>query len=129
MPNQKPWYSVPSVYRTPIGMIKRSADYHRLIWNTARVYTTTAVYRIGILSGDVTPAQLVLSCVNSLTALSAELEGRRYGGGVLELVPSEIEKLLVPVVALPAFDVKGLDARIRSDIGANGFLRNRTRSS
>jgi len=32
-----------------------------------------------------------------LTALSAELEGRHYGGGVLELVPSEIERLLVPL--------------------------------
>ncbi len=35
--------------------------------------------------------------LNGLTALTAELEGRHYGGGVLELVPSEIEKLLVPV--------------------------------
>ncbi|MGN1274267.1 MAG: hypothetical protein ACI4UF_06700, partial [Thermoguttaceae bacterium] len=31
-----------------------------------------------------------------LTAISAEIEGRSYGGGVLELEPSEAEKLLIP---------------------------------
>jgi hypothetical protein len=39
--------------------------------------------------------------VNSLTALTAELEGRHYGGGVLELVPSEIEKLAVVHSSVP----------------------------
>ena len=33
---------------------------------------------------------------NSLTLLTAELEGRSFGGGVLELVPSEIARLAVP---------------------------------
>ncbi len=37
---------------------------------------------------------------NSLTLLSAELEGRTYGGGVLELVPSEVGRLLVPLAPL-----------------------------
>jgi hypothetical protein len=31
-----------------------------------------------------------------LTAASAEIEGRSYGGGVLELEPTEAERLLVP---------------------------------
>ena len=45
---------------------------------------------------------------NTLTLLSAEVEGRTYGGGVLELVPSEIARLRVPVVStsslLPELD-------------------------
>jgi hypothetical protein len=45
----------------------------------------------------VAPEKFVYCFLNALTALSAELEGRHYGGGVLELVPSEIEKVLVPV--------------------------------
>ncbi|HHQ4701465.1 TPA: hypothetical protein ACSP2Q_004183, partial [Aeromonas veronii] len=36
--------------------------------------------------------------LNPLTVITAELEGRFYGGGVLELVPSEIEKLYIPIV-------------------------------
>jgi hypothetical protein len=39
---------------------------------------------------------LVAAFHNSLTLLDAELEGRSFGGGVLELVPSEIARLSVP---------------------------------
>ena len=52
--------------------------------------------------------------MNPLTALSAELEGRTYGGGVLELVPSEIERLLVPVPPDDAVDVRALNRAIRT---------------
>lgn len=41
---------------------------------------------------------LVAGFHNSLTILSSEIEGRSYGGGVLELIPSEVAKLIVPVV-------------------------------
>jgi hypothetical protein len=41
---------------------------------------------------------LVAGFHNSATLLSAELEGRNYGGGVLELVPSEIARLAVPLL-------------------------------
>jgi hypothetical protein len=43
---------------------------------------------------------LIAGFHNSLTILTSELEGRTYGGGVLELVPSEIAKLTVPIVQL-----------------------------
>jgi len=51
--------------------------------------------------------------MNALTALSAELEGRHYGGGVLELVPSEIEKLLVPLPSTICPEICTLDALVR----------------
>ena len=51
--------------------------------------------------------------INSLTALSAELEGRHYGGGVLELVPSEIEKLLIPIPIMSRIDLDLLDKQVR----------------
>jgi hypothetical protein len=37
---------------------------------------------------------------NSLTLLTSELEGRSFGGGVLELVPSEVGRLVVPNVKI-----------------------------
>ena len=52
--------------------------------------------------------------VNPLTALSAELEGRHYGGGVLELVPSEIERLILPMPKEVKFDLAQLDQTIRT---------------
>lgn len=91
-----PWFEVPSVYATEIGMLKRCNDFPRLIHNKKRAFTTDTSYRITPLLGD-RAEKLVYCFVNPLTALSAELEGRHYGGGVLELVPSEIEKLLLPI--------------------------------
>lgn len=95
-----PWFSVPSVYTTPIGLLKRSHNFPRLILNSLEAFTTDTAYRITPLPGGPNAMKLVYCFVNSLTALTAELEGRHYGGGVLELVPSEIEKLLVPLPAL-----------------------------
>lgn len=97
---RSPWFSVPSVYSTPIGLLKRSHNFPRLIFNSLGAFTTDTAYRITPLPGGPSAEKLVYCFVNSLTALTAELEGRHYGGGVLELVPSEIEKLLVPLPAL-----------------------------
>lgn len=110
---RSPWFAVPSVYATEIGMLKRSHDLPRLILNKIGAYTTDTAYRIRTLKG--TSANELVSCfINSLTALSAELEGRYYGGGVLELVPSEIEKLVLPLPRKVKIDIKELDQQIRS---------------
>ncbi|MBA1322705.1 N-6 DNA methylase [Pseudomonas plecoglossicida] len=108
---RKSWYTVPSVYTSEIGMLKRSHNAPRLILNKANAFTTDTAYRIKSLT--IPASQLVASFVNPLTALSAELEGRTYGGGVLELVPSEIERLLIPVSDSITLDLDEIDAMIR----------------
>jgi len=114
---RNPWYTVPSVYATEVGMLKRSHDTPRLILNRAGAYTTDTAYRIRTQRG--TADALVYGFCNSLTALSAELEGRHYGGGVLELVPSEIEKLLLPAPDRATPDVERLDRMVREDTVAD----------
>jgi adenine-specific DNA methylase len=114
---RKPWYKVPSVYATEVGMLKRSHDTPRLILNRVGAYTTDTAYRIRALRG--TAQGLVYGFFNSLTALSAELEGRHYGGGVLELVPSEIENLLLPAPEGIVPDVERLDRMVRDDTVAD----------
>jgi hypothetical protein len=106
-----PWYAVPSVYTTKIGMLKRSHDTPRLIYNRLGAFTTDTAYRIKTTVSQ--PEKLVYCFLNALTALSAELEGRHYGGGVLELVPTEIEKLLVPIPLSVRPEIRKLDTLVR----------------
>lgn len=108
-----PWYVVPSIYATNIGMLKRCHHFPRLILNEAKAYTTDTAYRIRVHSTHISDERFVFNFVNSLTALTAELEGRHYGGGVLELVPSEIEKLLVPTPQVPRVNLPNLDKQMR----------------
>jgi len=116
-----PWFEVPSVYATELGMLKRCHHYPRLIYNKIKAFTTDTAYRI---KPDKYPSQkLSFSFVNSLTALSAELEGRHYGGGVLELVPSEIRRLLIPEPIGGEKEVYELDEKIRQDHDPDELLR------
>lgn len=109
---RSPWWTVPSVYSTEVGMLKRAHDTPRLILNKIGAYTTDTAYRIRTLSTD---AEKLVGCfVNPLTALSAELEGRHYGGGVLELVPSEIERLILPLPEKARINLNDLDQAIRT---------------
>jgi adenine-specific DNA methylase len=118
---RKTWYKVPSVYSAPVAMLKRAHHYPRLVLNRANAFTTDTAYRIQTLGTK--PDSLVLSFVNSLTCLTAELEGRHYGGGVLELVPSEIERLLVPVLNSKAIELTAADRSFRAKRDARVFLR------
>jgi adenine-specific DNA-methyltransferase len=110
---RKPWYKVPSVYSRNIGLLKRAHDTPRLIYNEAEAYTTDTAYRI---TSDTFDAQKLTYCfLNPLTAIFAELEGRYYGGGVLELVPSEIEKLYIPIPENIEFDIRELNQKVKSE--------------
>ncbi|HZQ47599.1 MAG TPA: SAM-dependent methyltransferase, partial [Verrucomicrobiae bacterium] len=108
---REPWFRVPSVYASPVAMLKRAHHYPRLVLNKAKAFTTDTAYRIQ--PQKATAVSLVYSFLNSLTCLCAELEGRHYGGGVLELVPSEIERLILPVCNVSESELRGLDERFR----------------
>jgi len=109
-----PWYAVPHVYTSSAGMLKRCHHFPRLILNRAKAYTTDTAYRVRARPKGASAAKIVFCFVNSLTALTAELEGRHYGGGVLELVPSEIERLLIPIPKQPRGTLAELDADVKA---------------
>jgi adenine-specific DNA methylase len=117
----KIWYCVPSVYVSPVAMLKRAHNYPRLILNKAKAYTTDTAYRVK--PKEVNAKALVLGFVNSLTCLSTELEGRHYGGGVLELVPSEIERLPIPIVNVSDDDLFKADQAYRAVRNESCFLQ------
>jgi hypothetical protein len=109
-----PWYRVPSIWPGRMLLSKRSHRFPRLVLNEAGVVTTDTIYR-----GAMLPIyrdrerDLVSMFHNSLTLLSAELEGRSFGGGVLELVPSEVARVLVPFPLAGSCHLDSLDAVAR----------------
>ena len=107
---RKPWFVVPSVYSSKIGMLKRSHGSPKLIYNSIDALTTDTAYRIKTINID--PKLLVYIFNNSLTSLSCEIEGRSYGGGVLELVPSEINNLIIPKIKKIKFNLEQLNKDI-----------------
>ncbi|MCB9742798.1 MAG: SAM-dependent methyltransferase [Alphaproteobacteria bacterium] len=106
---RSPWYQVPVVEPGALLLTKRAHQHHRLLRNAAGLLSTDTIYQ-----GRMRPPwegqadALVASFHSSLSLLSVEVEGRSYGGGVIELVPSEIAQvqvLLAPLAeALPELD-------------------------
>jgi len=70
-------------------------DYPKLLVNKANVHVTDSAYRIRMKEG-LEIEDLAISFYNSLTLLCSELDGRYYGGGVLEITPNEFKGLPIP---------------------------------
>jgi hypothetical protein len=114
---RKDWYKVPSIWRPDAFMYRQIHDFPHLVMNYADAVSTDTIHRVK--NNEDTKFKQVLF-YTYLTAISAELEGRSYGGGVLELEPSEAERLLVPNPDY--FDLEQLDYQVtRKENGK--FLR------
>jgi adenine-specific DNA-methyltransferase len=90
------WYVIPNISEKPDAFFfKRSHLYPKLLKNNSNAFVTDSAYKVGMRNGyDLN--SFVYSFYNTLTLLLSELDGRYYGGGVLELIPSEFKKLPIP---------------------------------
>lgn len=92
-----PWYRVPVVRPGAVMLNKRSHLQPRMVLNAMGALSTDTIYQANMLPGHENNAgALVFGFHSSISLLSVEVEGRSFGGGVLELVPSEIARLVVP---------------------------------
>ncbi|HCA42812.1 MAG TPA: type I restriction endonuclease subunit M, partial [Bacteroidetes bacterium] len=90
------WYEVPNIGSPPDGFFfKRCNVYPKLVKNDAKVLVTDSAYKISMNDNN-KMEDLIFSFYNSLTLSFAELNGRYYGGGVLELTPNEFKNLPIP---------------------------------
>jgi len=93
---RKNWFVVPNIADKPDGFFfRRIHHYPKLLKNEANVLVTDSAYKIQMRDGR-NINDLIYSFYNSLSLSFTELQGRYYGGGVLELTPSEFKKLPVP---------------------------------
>lgn len=107
-----PWYAVPSVW-TPDGFLFRQIyDFPRMVLNQAEATSTDTIHRLTCKGGE--PERVIANTYTWLTAASAEIEGRSYGGGVLELEPTEAERLLMPATLNGALPLVECDKLMRA---------------
>lgn len=107
------WYVVPSLKISDALFIRRNNLYPRLIINEAEAYTTDTMHRVFIRPGTEIKA-LTASYYNSLSLAFTEVSGRSHGGGVLELMPNEAEKVLLPYHKENAALLPQIDTLIRN---------------
>ena len=110
---RKPWFKVPSIWVPDAFMLRQIHYYPKVIVNSADATSTDTIHRMRVCEG-VDVKQLAGSAYNSLTFLFAEIFGRSYGGGVLELEPREAEKLPIPYDAAKQLDLNLIDQQLRN---------------
>lgn len=109
---RSPWYKVPSVW-TPDGfMFRQIYDFPRIVLNSSGATSTDTIHRFTCRTAR--PERVIANTYTWLTAASAEIEGRSYGGGVLELEPTEAERLMMPTQLNGAMPLIEADRLIRS---------------
>lgn len=91
---RKRWFDIPLIESSEAIFYKRAHEFPKILNNVHGLYTTDSGYRI-YMKDDYSVEQLLFGFYNSLTLLHSEINGRYYGGGVLELVPSEFKSLPV----------------------------------
>jgi len=116
------WFVVPSLKISDALFIRRNNLYPKLIINQAEAYTTDTMHRVFLKNGTNIKA-LTASYYNSLSLAFTEVSGRSHGGGVLELMPNEAEKVLLPYHADNALLLSKIDTLIRKKTNIEDVLK------
>lgn len=91
------WYKVPSVWVPDAFFLRRNYLYPKFMLNTdmVKAVSTDTMHRVRFKKNEFRK-RAVVGYYTSIGLLFSELEGRSYGGGVLEILPGEVGKVLLP---------------------------------
>jgi len=106
------WYDVPSIYVPDAFLFRQIHDAPLLVANEAGATSTDTIHRVRFKQ-KLSARRLAAAFCNSLTFAWAEVCGRSYGGGVLELEPREAEELPIPLEAAQGINEQRLDKLLR----------------
>ncbi|OBA57224.1 lactate dehydrogenase [Mycobacterium sp. 1100029.7] len=103
-----PWWRTPSLWIPDLFLLRQIHRAPRLTVNGVAATSTDTVHRVRLLDHPdhrADPMALAAVFHNSATFAFAEIMGRSYGGGILELEPSEAEQLPIPPPVLAGADL------------------------
>lgn len=89
------WYRIPSIWVPDAFFLRRNNLFPKFVQNKCNAVSTDTMHRIKF-NDDQEPERIILSYYNSISFAFAELSGRSYGGGVLEILPGEVGNIIVP---------------------------------
>jgi adenine-specific DNA methylase len=124
------WQIMPSAWVSEALFTRRNNIHPRLIINQAKAYTTDTMHRVKIKKDKklqnlkkIDLNALVASYYNSLSFAFAEICGRSHGGGALELMPNEVEDVLIPYNEANAVLLDQIDVMMRNKKSIDEILK------
>lgn len=115
------WYVIPSVKLSDALFLRRNHLFPRLVLNSAQAYTTDTMHRV-YFKESTNHKAFVASYYNSFSFAHAEIVGRNFGGGVLELMPSEVESIFLPYTEDNDTLFDEIDSMLRNGIAIDAIL-------
>lgn len=115
------WWVIPSIKLSDALFLRRNNLYPKFVLNEADAYTTDTMHRVFIKEG-VKKKAFVASYYNSLSFAFAEILGRNFGGGCLELMPSEVGEIFLPYKEENEQIFDNIDSMLRKKVGADEIL-------
>lgn len=125
------WYRIPSIWSPDAFFLRRNHLYPKFVLNSNNVnaVSTDTMHRIKFKNVE-DKERILLSYYNSISLAFTEIEGRSYGGGVLEILPKEAGNIILPNLTLrEVIDdesvkklVNKIDTHIRNNIDIKNIL-------
>lgn len=89
------WYNVPSIWVPDAFMLRRIGELPKLIFNEINAVSTDTFHRVKFFPNS-DFYWIIFSSYSSIGLLSYELAGRNFGGGALEILPGDIQEIILP---------------------------------
>lgn len=100
------WYEIPGIWVPDAFFLRRNNVYPKFVLNQMDAVSTDTMHRIRFnnMNDEISRMKMILSYYNSVAFAFTELEARSYGGGVLEILPRELESVTIPNLIVPEID-------------------------
>ena len=123
------WHIVPSIWVSDALFLRRNNIYPKFTLNSAKALSTDTMHRVTvnknkdiITNKKIKLKSLIASYYNSLSLAFTEICGRSHGGGALELMPNEVEDVLIPYDEKNDKILPKIDTMIRNKVDINEIL-------